>query len=59
MSNSYLVTVYDEENANVIGIFSKDFKRKPKWINGCCTLTVIAESINEAVETAKKVVKGE
>ena len=59
MSNSYLVSVYSRDEANVIGVFDKRFKREPRRDRGCCTLTVIAESIEDALEKAKLVVKGE
>lgn len=53
MSDSYLVHVYESGEVHILGIFNKRYKREPRWNGGCCTMTVTAESINEAVEAAR------
>ena len=54
MSDSYYVSAYTDGHVSVLGIFDKRFKREPKWDGGCCTMTVTAESIEDAMQKARE-----
>ena len=57
MSDSYLVKAYDNGEASIIGIFDKLYKREPRRNGCCCTMSVVADGIDEAKEKAKMIAK--
>lgn len=62
MSDSYLATVYSDGDVSLLGVFDERYHREPRWKNGCCTMSVEADSIEEAMDKARATVgvrKGE